>query len=35
MNHLYVNHSEMEDTRYKVSDDDKKLNKQFYSDKKG
>jgi adenine-specific DNA-methyltransferase len=29
-NHLYVNLSEIEDTTYKVSADDKKLNKEFY-----
>ena len=30
MNHLYVNYSEMEDTRYKVPADEQKLNNQFY-----
>lgn len=30
MNHLYVNYSEIEDKTYAVSDDDKKLNRQFY-----
>jgi len=30
-NHLYVNYSEIEDTTYKVSPSDKKLNKLFYS----
>ena len=29
-NHLYVNYSEIDDTDYGVSADDKKLNKQFY-----
>jgi adenine-specific DNA-methyltransferase len=29
-NHLYVNYSEMDDTTYKVSDGDKKLNRDFY-----
>jgi len=29
-NHLYVNLSEIDDTYYKVSADDKKLNKEFY-----
>lgn len=29
-NHLYVNLSEIDDTTYKVSADDKKLNKEFY-----
>ena len=29
-NHLYVNLSEMDDTTYNVSDEDKKLNKEFY-----
>jgi adenine-specific DNA-methyltransferase len=29
-NHLYVNLSEINDTTYKVGDDDKKLNKEFY-----
>lgn len=33
VNHLYVNYSEMEDARYKVSADDQKLSKQFYGDK--
>jgi adenine-specific DNA-methyltransferase len=30
-NHLYVNYSEIEDKDYKISDEDKKLNKKFYS----
>lgn len=30
-NHLYVNYSEIEDKDYKISADDKKLNKKFYS----
>ena len=30
MNHLYVNYSEIEDKTYAVSDEDKKLNRQFY-----
>ena len=30
-NHLYVNYSEIEDKDYKISEDDKKLNKKFYS----
>jgi len=30
-NHLYVNHTEIEDADYRVSAEDKKLNKQFYS----
>jgi adenine-specific DNA-methyltransferase len=29
-NHLYVNLSEIDDATYKVSADDKKLNKEFY-----
>ncbi len=29
-NHLYVNLSEIDDTTYKISADDKKLNKEFY-----
>jgi len=29
-NHLYVNYSEIDDTTYKVSSEDKKLNKEFY-----
>lgn len=29
-NHLYVNYSEMDDKDYKVSEGDKKLNKEFY-----
>mgnify|MGYP000849902058 CR=1 FL=1 len=29
-NHLYVNLSEIDDATYKVSEDDKKLNKEFY-----
>jgi adenine-specific DNA-methyltransferase len=29
-NHLYVNYSEIEDSTYKVSAEDKKINKQFY-----
>lgn len=29
-NHLYVNLSEIDDTTYNVSDEDKKLNKEFY-----
>ena len=33
-NQLYVNYSEMNDTLYKVSEQDKKLNNQFYSIKK-
>jgi adenine-specific DNA-methyltransferase len=32
-NQLYVNYSEIEDTDYKVSETDKKLNKSFYSSK--
>lgn len=30
-NHLYVNYSEIEDKDYKISEEDKKLNKIFYS----
>ena len=30
-NHLYVNYTEIEDKDYKISDEDKKLNKKFYS----
>lgn len=30
-NHLYVNYSEIDDKDYKISDEDKKLNKKFYS----
>ena len=30
-NHLYVNYSEIDDEEYKVSKDDKKLNKEFYT----
>ena len=30
-NHLYVNYSEIEDKDYKISTEDKKLNKKFYS----
>jgi len=30
-NHLYVNLNDIEDTRFKVSEEDKRLNKQFYS----
>lgn len=30
-NHLYVNNSEIEDNDYKISDEDQKLNKKFYS----
>ncbi len=29
-NHLYVNYSEIDDTTYKASSEDKKLNKEFY-----
>ncbi len=29
-NHLYVNYSEIDDTTYKVSTEDKKLNREFY-----
>ena len=29
-NHLYVNYSEIDDEEYKVSERDKKLNKEFY-----
>ena len=29
-NHLYVNYSEIDDTDYGISSEDKKLNKQFY-----
>jgi adenine-specific DNA-methyltransferase len=29
-NQLYVNYSEIEDEDYQISDEDKKLNKQFY-----
>jgi adenine-specific DNA-methyltransferase len=29
-NHLYVNYSEIDDEEYKVSEEDKKLNKEFY-----
>jgi len=32
-NQLYVNHSEIDDADYKVSDEDKKLNSMFYSRK--
>lgn len=32
MNHLYVAYSEIEDKTYAVSEDDKKLNRQFYGD---
>ena len=31
-NHLYVNYSEIDDTDYKISKEDKKLNKQFYGE---
>ncbi|TXL02168.1 hypothetical protein BMR07_18360 [Methylococcaceae bacterium CS1] len=31
-NQLYVNYSEIEDEDYKISDEDKKLNKQFYGE---
>jgi len=30
-NHLYVNYSEIDDEEYGVSEEDKKLNRQFYS----
>ena len=30
-NHLYLNYSEIDDKDYKISDEDKKLNKKFYS----
>jgi adenine-specific DNA-methyltransferase len=30
-NHLYVNYSEIDDKDYKISEEDKKLNKKFYS----
>ena len=30
MNHLYVNYSEMEDSQYKISDEDKTLTNKFY-----
>lgn len=30
-NHLYVNLNDIDDTRFKVSEEDKRLNKQFYS----
>lgn len=30
-NHLYVNYSEIDDEEYKVSKEDKKINKEFYS----
>jgi adenine-specific DNA-methyltransferase len=29
-NHLYVNYSEIEDEEYGVSEEDKKLNREFY-----
>ncbi|HPQ23228.1 MAG TPA: site-specific DNA-methyltransferase, partial [Candidatus Paceibacterota bacterium] len=29
-NHLYVNYSEIDDEEYGVSEDDKKLNREFY-----
>ena len=29
-NHLYVNYSEIEDKEYRVSEEDKKLNREFY-----
>lgn len=29
-NHLYVNLSEMDDATYKISDEDKSMNKKFY-----
>ncbi len=32
-NQLYVNYSDIDDEDYKISEDDKKLNKQFYGDK--
>jgi adenine-specific DNA-methyltransferase len=32
-NHLYVNYSEIEDKEYGVSEEDKKLNKEFYENK--
>jgi adenine-specific DNA-methyltransferase len=32
-NQLYVNYSEIADATFKVSEEDKKLNKQFYSKK--
>ncbi|TXK93129.1 type III restriction endonuclease subunit M, partial [Methylococcaceae bacterium HT1] len=31
-NQLYVNYSEIEDKDYQISDEDKKLNKQFYGE---
>ncbi|TXL05088.1 hypothetical protein BMR08_16280, partial [Methylococcaceae bacterium CS2] len=31
-NQLYVNYSEIEDEDYQISEDDKKLNKQFYGE---
>jgi len=34
MNHLYVNYSEIDDKTYEISDDDKKLNRQFYKREK-
>jgi adenine-specific DNA-methyltransferase len=32
-NQLYVNHSEIEDSQFKVSKEDKELNKKFYGGK--
>jgi len=29
-NHLYVNYSEIDDEEHRVSEEDKKLNKEFY-----
>lgn len=33
-NHLYVNYSEIDDEEYGVSEEDKKINRNFYSDEK-
>ncbi len=33
MNHLYVNKSSVDDSTFKVSDEDKKLTKMFYGEK--
>jgi hypothetical protein len=32
-NHLYVNYSEIDDEEYRVKDEDKKMNKEFYENK--
>jgi adenine-specific DNA-methyltransferase len=32
-NHLYVNYSEIDDEEYRVKEEDKKMNKEFYENK--